>query len=133
MDLFRQAARTFVRDHTGAFAALSVRKFASFWWFPATAGLTYPGSWLVVYRLFYLALLVGAALGAVVVWRRTDRGGRQRVVLLLAMLGSISVAQSLFYVDVRHRWAVEPLLGIFLAVAVSRWMPVVGRPADASP
>ena len=42
-------------------------------------------------------------------------GGRQRLVLLLAMLASISVAQSLFYVEVRHRWAVEPLLGIFLA------------------
>ena len=66
-------------------------------------------------------------------WRRADRGGRQRLVPLLAMLGSISVAQSLFYVDVRHRWAVEPLLGILLAVAVSRWMPVVGRPANASP
>src|SRR6185436_17937434 len=128
-DLFRQAARTFVGDHPGAFAALSVRKFASFWWFPATAGLTYPGAWLVVYRLFYLALLVGAVLGAVGAWRDADRGGRQRLIPLLAMLGSISVAQSLFYVDVRHRWAVEPLLGIFLAVAVSRWMPVVGRPA----
>jgi hypothetical protein len=38
-------------------------------------------------------------------------------------LGSVSVAQSLFYVEVRHRWAVEPILGIFVAAAVGRWRP----------
>ena len=37
------------------------------------------------------------------------------------MLGCISVAQSLFYVDVRHRWGVEPLLGVLLACAVGGW------------
>jgi hypothetical protein len=48
------------------------------------------------------------------------------------MLGSIAVAQSLFYVEVRHRWAVEPLLGIFLAAAVSGWRPARDA-ASASP
>jgi hypothetical protein len=33
---------------------------------------------------------------------------------------------------VRHRWAVEPLLGVFLAAAVSRWGPARGA-ASASP
>jgi hypothetical protein len=33
------------------------------------------------------------------------------------MFGRISAAQSHSYVDVRHRWGVEPLLGIFLAFA----------------
>jgi hypothetical protein len=40
---------------------------------------------------------------------------------LLLMLEGISAAQSLFYVDVRHRWGVEPLLGIFLAFAAGWW------------
>jgi hypothetical protein len=43
------------------------------------------------------------------------------------MLGCISAAQSLFYVDVRHRWGVEPLLGIFLAFAVGWWRPPPGE------
>ena len=52
---------------------------------------------------------------------------------MLALLACISVAQSLFYVDVRHRWGSSRLLGIFLAAAV-RWAVVAGagrgRPLD---
>jgi hypothetical protein len=77
--------------------------------------------------MFYLALLTGAVLGVVAAWSRADRSGRQRLVLLLLMLGCISAAQSLFYVDVRHRWGVEPLLGIFLAFAVGWWRPPPGE------
>ncbi len=129
VDLFRQATRAYMREQPKEFAAGVARKLASFWWFPATAGLAYPGAWLVIYRVFYGALLAATVLGAVAAWRRADRGGRQRLVLLLVFFTSISVAQSLFYVEVRHRWAVEPILGIFLAAAVSRWLPA----ATASP
>jgi hypothetical protein len=122
-DLFREAARAYVRERPAEFAAGLIRKLASFWWFPSTAGLTYPGAWLVVYRVFYGSLLAAAGLGAVHAWRRADRVPRQRLVFLLLLLTTIAVAQSLFYVEVRHRWAVEPLLGIFLAAAASRWLP----------
>jgi hypothetical protein len=85
-----------------------------------------------VYRLFYGALLVAAGLGAVYFWRRADRVGRQRLVLVLAVLASLSTAQSLFYVEVRHRWAVEPLLGSFLAAGVGRWLPAADSRTRAS-
>jgi hypothetical protein len=130
-DLFGQTARAFVREHPAEFTALVVRKWASFWWFPASAGLRYPGRWLLLYGTFYVALLTGAVLGLVVAWSRADRDGRQRLVLLLLMLGCISAAQSLFYVDVRHRWGVEPLLGVFLAFAVGWWQPPGGRQGGA--
>ena len=130
VDLFRATARDFVREHPGEFASLVVRKWLSFWWFPASAGLRYPGPWLVLYRMFYVVLLTGAVLGLAVAWSR--RGGRQRLAPLLLMLGCISVAQSLFYVDVRHRWGVEPLLGVLLAFAVGRWrQPPDGRRGPA--
>jgi len=136
VDLFRQAAREFVREHPREFVGLVIRKWVSFWWFPASAGLRYPGAWLRVYRAFYVALLAGAVLGAVAAWRHADAGGRRRLTLLLAMLACISVAQSLFYVDVRHRWGVEPLLGIFLAAGASAWPALSGagrgRPLDGS-
>jgi predicted membrane-bound mannosyltransferase len=121
-----------MHEQPAAFATGVVRKLASFWWFPSTAGLTYPGAWLVVYRLFYGALLAAAGLGAVYAWQRADRVGRQRLVLVLAVLASLSTAQSLFYVEVRHRWAVEPLLGIFLAAAVGRWLPAADSRTRAS-
>ena len=131
-DLFREASRAYVREQPAAFATGVVRKFASFWWFPSTVGLTYPRAWLVVYRLFYGAILVAAGLGAVYFWQRADRVGRQRLVLVLAVLASLSTAQSLFYVEVRHRWAIEPLLGIFLAAAVGRWLPEADSQTRAS-
>jgi hypothetical protein len=131
-ELFRAAARGYIREQPAEFAAGVMRKFTSFWWFPSTAGLTYPGAWLRLYRLFYGAFLGAAALGALRAWPRADQAARQRLVLLGLMLGSIAVAQSLFYVEVRHRWAVEPLLGIFLAAAVSGWRPARDA-ASASP
>jgi 4-amino-4-deoxy-L-arabinose transferase-like glycosyltransferase len=136
VDLFRETAGAYLRERPGEFIVGVMRKWVSFWWFPATAGLYYPERWLLLYRVFYAVLLAGAILGIPAAWCQADRSGRQRVLLVLMMLGCISVAQSLFYVDVRHRWGVEPLLGIFLAAAVGRWCPLEGgrhREAHAGP
>jgi len=135
-DLFRETAGAYVREHPGEFAVGVIRKWVSFWWFPATAGLHYPERWLRLYRVFYAALLAGAILGIPAAWSRADRRERQRLVLVLMMLGCISGAQSLFYVEGRHRWGVESLLGIFLAAAVGWWCPLEGvrhRDARAGP
>ena len=118
-DLFRETAMAFVREHPRQFVGLLLRKWVSFWWFPAASGLTYPHAWLLLYATYYVVLLTGAILGVVAGWRRSGLETRRRLVLVLTMLASISVAQSLYYVDVRHRWGVEPLLGIFAAAAVS--------------
>jgi hypothetical protein len=117
VDLFRETARAYVREHPGRVLALMARKWLSFWWFPATAGLTYPARWLALYRLFYAVELAAACAGAVMLWRGADGAARLRLVLVLALLATVSAAQSLFYVDVRHRWGVEPLLGLFVAGA----------------
>src|SRR5262249_49746700 len=126
-DLFREAALGFIREHPRAFIGLLIRKWVSFWWFPASAGLKYPVPWLRVYRPFYIVLLVGAILGAILAWRRGGHRVRERLVLLLAMFGSISVAQSLYYVEVRHRWGIEALLGVVVA-AVVWWPPLEDVP-----
>ena len=122
-DLFRETAFSFVREHPREFVGLLVRKWVSFWWFPATSGLKYPHAWLLLYAAYYVVLLTGAILGVVAAWRRSGCETRQRLVLVLMMLASISVAQSIYYVEVRHRWGVEALLGIFAAAAVSAWPP----------
>jgi 4-amino-4-deoxy-L-arabinose transferase-like glycosyltransferase len=125
-DLFRETAREYVRAHPGAFVARTVRKWVSFWWFSDTAGRLYPERWLRLYQLFYVVLLAGTLLGLVTACRGWDPIRRRRLVLVLILLGCVSIAQSLFYVDVRHRWGVEPLFGIFLAAAVGRWWPAAG-------
>lgn len=119
VDLFRKAARDFVRENPAAFVQRFVRKWWSFWWFPAGAGSLYPRWWLVAYKALYAVALAGVLLGLRIVWTRAHGPERQRLVLVLVLLGHVSIAQSFFYVDVRHRWGVEPILGIFLAAAAS--------------
>lgn len=112
-DLFRETARAFVREHPSAFVRLVVRKWVSFWWFPATAGMNYPARWMVIYKTLYAVVLTVSVLGLIAAWILVDRHRRQGLLLVLAMLACVSVAQSLYYVDVRHRWGVEPLPGSF--------------------
>jgi 4-amino-4-deoxy-L-arabinose transferase-like glycosyltransferase len=120
-DLFRAAFWTFVRERPGAFVGGVVRKWVAFWWFPPTAGLRYPRGWLLAYRVGYAVVLALAAVGLVSLWRRgTSREARARLVPLLAMLAVVSLTQALFYVEVRHRWGVEALLGVFAAAGMGR-------------
>ena len=116
-----------------AFATRLVRKFASFWWFPVHGRASrIPDAWLLAYRSLYGARLVAACSGFASPGSAPMGPERQRLVLVLALLAEPLAAQSLFYVDVRHRWAVEPLLGIFLAAAVGRWLPAADSRTRAS-
>ena len=80
------------------------------------------------YLGYYLPVFLLALVGSWVVGR--DRAGpRHAVVLLWMMMGALAVAQSLFYVEGRHRWAIEPLLIVLAVVAVAQ----VRRLVSASP
>lgn len=132
VDLFRETARDFVREHPAAFVQRLVGKWWSFWWFPAGAGTGYPHWWLLAYKSLYGVASIGVLLGLRVAWTGAEGPERLRLVLVLALLAHVSVAQSFFYVDARHRWAVEPLLGIFLAAGVGRWLPAADSRTRAS-
>ena len=114
-DLFLQAGLEFVRNQPRQFVGLLITKWVSFWWFPSTAGGLYPAAWLLLYKAFYLILLLLFVIGLLAVFSFFREEGRAGVALLLLLFFSVSAAQSLFYVDVRHRWGVEPLMGILVA------------------
>jgi hypothetical protein len=106
--IYQAAALEFMRDNPGSTLRLYLRKLLTFWWGSQETGLLYPPSWLVAYQLWYAAILVLAGLG---VWTtRADPEQRAVVWLILATVLVVSATQAIFYVEGRHRLAIEPLL-----------------------
>jgi len=69
------------------------------------------------------ATLALAALGVFAIGRRQTPGQSDGMVLGLVLLAMISLVQAVFYVDARHRLAVEPLLMLFSGQGVAVLLP----------
>jgi 4-amino-4-deoxy-L-arabinose transferase-like glycosyltransferase len=128
--LYRDASLGFVQEQPTAAAALYLRKLAAFWWAGPSTGLLYPPDWLTGYVAWSAALLASAIMGALSLspWerpavRRVRAASGQRpgphpgplpegeaVLLVGLVLVLTALTQSVFYVEGRHRLAVEPLL-----------------------
>jgi 4-amino-4-deoxy-L-arabinose transferase-like glycosyltransferase len=120
MEAFRDAALTFIRTHPARAAELYVRKLGYFWWRSPHTGLTYPGKWLTVYQAWYLVFIGGTILG-VVTLARGDGGPWAVARLVLWLAVCFSVGQAVFYIGGRHRWTIEPVLGL-LSAAGFGWL-----------
>jgi 4-amino-4-deoxy-L-arabinose transferase-like glycosyltransferase len=120
---FRRRGLEFVRSSPGHFLELTGKKLFSFWWLGPQTGTRYPRSWRLAYQAYYLVAL-GLALGGALVVRKFGTAEQRRAAMLLGlMLFSLSLAQSLFYVEGRHRWAVEPLLLLLCGVREKKLDP----------
>jgi 4-amino-4-deoxy-L-arabinose transferase-like glycosyltransferase len=111
-DWFKTRARAFIREHPAAFVRLTLLKFFYFWWYAPATGLFYPRTWFRLYLAYYVGALLLAALGVSLIARG---GGRRTSLAWLvgAFLLSLASFQSLYYVEGRHRWAVEPMILVF--------------------
>lgn len=106
---FKARANAFIRDHPWQFVRLTATKFFYFWWFAPQTGVRYPASWFWASAAYYVAALFCAGVGAFRILKTGSHAVRQAV-LLAALLLALSLLQSLYYVEGRHRWGVEPLL-----------------------
>ena len=114
-DLLMVQAQRYVRDHPLAFLKRWGLKWWYFWWFSPQAGLLYPTRWFRVYQGFY-AVILGFALVGTWGYRRDQTvapGHRRGAWLLWGFCLSIALLQSLFYIEGRHRLAIEPVMLIF--------------------
>lgn len=93
-------------------------KFGYFWWFPPSAGAWYPAGWIEVYRAGYS---IEAALALVGVAAVLTRGWRLGLALVTLEVAVIAAAQSVAYVEGRHRLVVEPTLAALAAIGIS-WL-----------
>lgn len=125
--LFWQSSIASVRAYPWVFLFRMVRKFLNFWTFAPQTGLLYPRSFFYIYTVYYFVIAALAVLGAVRLVRGDDSrpAALSRVFLILAVFLSVSTIQSIFYVELRHRWGIEPLLLFPTAVGLlstRRWV-----------
>ena len=125
--LYRDAALRFIGSNPSAAMELYLVKLGTFWWGSDQTGLLYPALYLVGYRIWYVMAVVAAAVG--VVNRRTTQQQREVLVLILGSAIVVSLTQAVFYVEGRHRVAIEPLLLVYAAGGLT-WL--YRRVADAT-
>ena len=114
-ELFKKEAIRFMKTHPRETVALFFRKWFAFWWRAPQTGTLYPESWKTLYAFYYLILL-GLAIGGMAhAVFFSDQASQSFSWLVLFLFFSVSFTQSLFFVEGRHRWAVEPILLIFSA------------------
>jgi 4-amino-4-deoxy-L-arabinose transferase-like glycosyltransferase len=114
MEAFRDAALTFIRTEPARAAGLYVRKLGFFWWRSAHTGIWYPGEWTVIYQAWY-GVFIGCAVLGFVVLARGDPGPRAVALLIFWLAVGFSAGQAVFYIGGRHRWTIEPVLGLLSA------------------
>ncbi|SRR5581483_5312657 len=103
---FTAQSHDFIRSHGGASAQLFVKKLFYFWWFAPQTGVEYPNLWRQIYVLYYAIALLFAFIG---LWR-TIRAGPPAAhfsILIVVFIIALSILQSVYYVEGRHRWGIE--------------------------
>jgi 4-amino-4-deoxy-L-arabinose transferase-like glycosyltransferase len=108
-DWFSARSRAFIREYPGKFVKLTALKMFYFWWRAPLTGIEYPLPWVVGYLIYYLVIVFSAVIGLFGIWR-VGKTARQQLLLIGVFLFALSLLQSLYYVEGRHRWAVEPIL-----------------------
>jgi uncharacterized membrane protein len=116
--IYRDAAFAYISAQPFDAMRLYGVKLKAFWWGADTTGDQYPATWTVVYEAWYAAMLILAAVGTWSMWR--DARARAIASLILASLLLISATQAAFYVEGRHRFAVEPLIFLLAGVGLSQ-------------
>ncbi len=108
IELYRDAAFEFIREQPGDALRLYGTKLKAFWWGSNSTGLLYPAAWTAIYEAWYVVVLALAAVGVWGGWR--NRPARPTITLIVVSMLLVSATQAIFYVEGRHRLAVEPVL-----------------------
>ncbi len=115
--VFGEAALAYVRSNPLGFLLRTAKKFFYFWWFSPQAGLRYSTEWMKWYKLWWTLLAI-AGLQGFLAAKHLIPELRIRVWLIVIMATIISLSQSLFYIEGRHRLALEPMLSPIMAMGV---------------
>jgi hypothetical protein len=119
MRFFEREAKEFIASDPAGFLRRYAKKFFYFWWFSPQSGAEYPASYLAAYKLIYGALLFFAVVGLGLSAALPVNTVRIYLIALLAIIMAIPLSQSIFYVEGRHRFLIEPFIIIIAASSMT--------------
>lgn len=128
---FLTVAVKYIHEHPLRFIGRTIKKFYYFWWFSPQAGLLYDKIWFILYKILYIFIVSAGLIGIYSTYQEGLFRAKPDIALILLILLTISFTQSLFYIEGRHRWAVEPIFLIFTAKGLqmffSKYMPRISK------
>jgi len=116
--VFLAEAWRFIGAHPDRALSLFIKKLKIFWWKIESDRWDYSSGMSGLYEWIYRTELVLALGGGIALLRRAPESAgspRAALGLVLALMVGISLLQSAFYVQGRHRFLIEPLLLVFTA------------------
>jgi len=123
-EVFMDEAWRFIRARPGEALTRFARKMLTFWWRIDSDPRDYPRAASVAYEVIYRIELCLAVFGVATLFSNRHRKPRPPDLtatgLALGLMVSISLLQSAFYVQGRHRFMIEPALLIFTALGAVR-------------
>lgn len=127
--VFLAEAWRFIGAHPDRALALFLKKLRIFWWKIESDRWDYSSGMTSLYEGIYRSELVLALGGVIALLRRGPEPAgppRAALCLVLALMVGISLLQSAFYVQGRHRFLIEPLLLVFTACGAAAVLDRVG-------
>jgi 4-amino-4-deoxy-L-arabinose transferase-like glycosyltransferase len=127
--IFQAAAEADAAGNPAGFAMRIVRKLVIFWSFGPVSGVQYPSAYIYIYAAYYVGLVALAVVGAwrIASARRGDPMAFPTLLLIALVALGVAVVQSVFYVELRHRWGVEAFLLTVAAAGMAHlWSAVRG-------
>ena len=127
--IFQAAAAADAAGNPGGFVMGIARKLLIFWSFGPVSGVLYPAAYFYIYAAYYVGIVALALLGAwrIASGRRGDPTAVTTLVLIAVVALCVAVVQSVFYVELRHRWGVEAFVLTVAAVGMAHlWSAVRG-------
>lgn len=130
-----EALRLIVADPAG-FVLRATKKFVYFWWFTPTYGMFYTDipSWMREgYKALYALLLILTLVGGTALMARAD--GRLLFLMLsvLSVIFTVVLIHSIYFVEGRHRVLVMPLVLMFSAAGLDRFLSMAAIKRQGSP
>ncbi len=115
---FEKEALGFIKNKPLEFLKLYFKKIRYFWWFSPQTGSLYARHYAVIYRSIYYAIFLFFILGLTTAMAWGNKGIHDNTYLIILVFMAVFMTQSLFYIEGRHRWLIEPLIMIYTSYGI---------------